>query len=88
METPSGEGLDAAIDSAILSLLAKRAPGKSICPSEAARAVAPEDWRALLKAVRTRAAVLSSEGRLEITRKGKAIPPDQARGVVRLRLPP
>jgi len=37
---------DGSAEAAILSLLAEREAGKSICPSEAARRLDPETWRA------------------------------------------
>ena len=47
---------DAAIEQAILALLAERAPGKTICPSEVARALAQDNeaqWRPMMPAVRS-----------------------------------
>lgn len=80
---------------AIWSLAVARGPAKTLCPSEAARAIsnAGEDaWRAALPAVREAAADLAREGRLEVCQRGKAI--DSATSVaewpggpVRLRLP-
>lgn len=75
------------VEAAILSLLAERGPGKSICPSDAARAVDPEGWRRLLGQVRATAVGLARQGRLEITRHGKPADPDAFKGVYRLRLP-
>ena len=49
---------------AILALLARRRPGTTICPSEAARALAGDDdaaWRPLMPAVREAAAALADE---------------------------
>ncbi|MEO1329866.1 MAG: DUF3253 domain-containing protein [Pseudomonadota bacterium] len=77
-----------AIAAEILALVAARGPGKSICPSEAARALDPDDWRRLMGAVRAEAAALARSGRLTILRKGRPIDPDAMRGVVRLALPP
>lgn len=82
---------DDALAAAILALLAARGPAKSICPSEAARAVAgsdqPEAWRRLMPATRRAAAALAKAGRIEIARKGRVVDPDAVKGVVRLRLP-
>ena len=52
------------IEDAIFSLLAERGPGKSIDPSEAARAVDAEGWRRLLPQVRSTAVGLARQGRL------------------------
>ena len=71
---------------AILDLLQKRGPGKTICPSEAARAVDPTGWRDLMEPTRAVARELTAEGTLEITQKGQAVDPDSARGAIRLRL--
>ena len=75
---------DAAVTAAILRLTEERGAGKTICPSEAARAVAPEDWRRLMPAVRRSAVALAKDGRIVITRKGKPADPDDFRGVYRL----
>jgi hypothetical protein len=79
-------------EAAIMALVAERGHEKSICPTEAARALAgnPADdsWRAKLSPVRLAAARLAKAGRIEILRKGKPVAPEDARGVVRLRLAP
>ena len=74
------------IERTILALLAQRAPGRTICPSDAARALA-DDWRPLMGAVRETAAGMTDEGRLEVTQRGAVVDPRAARGPVRLRLP-
>ena len=72
---------------AILSLLAEREPGKSICPSEAARLAAGEgEWRSLMSAVRTEGRALAGEGLIEVTKKGKPVDPETVKGVIRFRL--
>jgi hypothetical protein len=74
---------------AILALLAARRAGATICPSEAARALAgddPTDWRPLMAPVREAAAVLADEGRVEVTQRGRAVDARAARGPVRVRL--
>ena len=75
------------IEDAVFALLTARDPGKTICPSEAAKAVDPEGWRRLMPQVRATAVGLARAGRLEITRKGRAVDPDAFKGVYRLRLP-
>ena len=57
---------------------------KSICPSEVARALAPA-WQGLMTRVRMVAIALVREDRIEILRKGKPVPPDMVKGVIRLR---
>ena len=67
---------------AILRLLAERASGKTICPSEAARAMDPEGWRGRMDAVRAAGAALAAEGRLVVSQRGERVPPD-APGAIR-----
>jgi hypothetical protein len=79
-----------ALEAAILSLTAARGPGRTICPSEAARAVGgghPDGWGPLMQPARKIAVRLMKEGRIVITRKGRPVDPDDFRGVYRLRLP-
>ncbi len=75
------------IEAAILDLLGKLAPGKSISPEEVARAVDPEGWRRQLSQVRSTAVGLARAGRLVILRHNKPADPDDFKGVWRMRLP-
>jgi len=71
---------------AILELLAQRDPGKTICPSDAARAMGGDDgFRPLMPVVRDAARALVAEGRIEVTQRGEPVDPDRARGAIRLR---
>jgi hypothetical protein len=75
---------DQEIERAILALLEQRDEGKTICPSEAARALAgDDDFRALMDPVRR---VADGMPEVEITQKGRAVQLDAARGPIRLRL--
>ena len=74
----------AAITAEIIRQVEERGPGKSICPSEVAQALAPENWRGLLTLVRQAAAALAAEGQIDILRKGKPVAPEDMRGVIRL----
>ena len=74
-----------AIAAEILARVAARGPGRSICPSEVARALSP-DWRSLMEAVRDEARRLAAEGRIEITQRGARVDPASARGPIRLAL--
>jgi hypothetical protein len=58
----------------ILSLLAERAEGATICPSEAARRLAgPQgDWRAEMEAVHAAADALLATGTIALSWKGEA----------------
>ncbi len=76
-------------EQAILDLLADRDPGKTICPSEAARALAGDDgFRPLMGLVRDAAGELRARGLLEVTQRGVVVDPATARGPIRLRLCP
>ncbi len=76
---------DLEIEAAILALVEARGPTKSVCPSEAARALAPA-WQPLMGPVRRVAVQLARAGRIHILRKGKPVDPAEVRGVIRLRL--
>lgn len=75
------------IESAIFDRLAAAGPGRSICPSEVARELEPEQWRRMLPRVRAVAIGLMRQGRLVIVKKGKPVNPEALKGVIRLRLP-
>ncbi|WP_286275939.1 DUF3253 domain-containing protein [Mycobacterium antarcticum] len=64
----------------------ERGPSKTICPSDAARAVGGQDWRGLMDDARDVARELAKAGDVEITQKGNALDPDAAwRGPIRIR---
>ena len=71
----------------IMRQVTERGVGKSICPSEVARAYG-EDWQKLMPHVRNAARGLSREGLIDILRKGRPVDPETVRGVIRLRLRP
>jgi hypothetical protein len=77
----------AALEQAILQLLEGRAREATICPSEAARVVAPGAWRELMEPARAAARRLAAAGRIEITQRGRVVEPASIRGPVRLRRP-
>ena len=84
---------DAALERAILDLLAQRPAGATICPSEPARRVAqatpnaaPEAWRALLDRARRAANRLAARNIIDITQNARPVDPSTARGPIRLRL--
>jgi hypothetical protein len=85
----SSKTSDSRAEAEILRLVTERGPGKTICPTEAARALAREgeDFRRQLSGVRAAAISLVKAERLIITRKGKPVDPDDFRGVYRLGLP-
>ena len=70
----------------ILHLARERGPGKTICPSDAARAIGGDDWRDLMEDARDVARDLARKGEVEITQKGEVLDPDATwRGPIRIR---
>ncbi|WP_293881248.1 DUF3253 domain-containing protein [Sphingomonas sp.] len=55
-----------------LLLLARRAPDATICPSEVARAIAP-DWRGAMPAVHAAVDGLVHDGRVRLSWKGRTL---------------
>ena len=70
------------VRAAILDLALQRGRGKSLCPSEVAKAFAP-DWRQLMPEVR---AVAAGMPEIMATQNGVEVDPLTARGPIRLRL--
>lgn len=78
------------IERTMLALVEERGAGKTICPSEVARAIGgphPDGWGPLMQPVRRVAVALAKEGRIAILRKGRPVDPDDFRGTYRLALP-
>ena len=76
------------IEAAVLRLLAAAGAGRTVNPTDAARALEPgPNWHVLMPAVRRAAVGLALAGRLVIYRKGKPVDPNDFRGVYRLGLP-
>ncbi len=71
-----------------LRLLQQRGAGKSICPSEVARALDADAWRELMDAVRDEAAAMAQRGEITIPQGDAVLDPAALRGPLRLRLPP
>lgn len=88
-QSMTSQDLDQLIEATVLALLSERSPEASVCPSEVARALFPQDeeaWRAAMPRVRAVAVVLARRGRLRITRKGVTLAPEQlGSGPIRLR---
>ena len=74
----------ARLEEAIVELVTEQGPGKTLCPSEVARAVDPDNWRSLMDPVRRAANRLAKRGRIEIRQRGQAVCPESARGAIRL----
>ena len=85
----SGEK-DAALEAAILELLAERGRDQTICPSEAAKNVGGEetrrDWEGLMEPARAAAHRLAGVGKVAITQHGQVVDPATAKGPIRLQL--
>jgi Protein of unknown function (DUF3253) len=68
----------------ILDLALQRAPDRSFCPSEAAKALSA-NWRPLMPMVRTTAAAMPE---ILATQRGQPVDPITAKGPIRLQLRP
>ncbi|MEM7754415.1 MAG: DUF2256 and DUF3253 domain-containing protein [Planctomycetota bacterium] len=79
--------IDEQLEAAILELIAARGPGKTICPSEAARAVDADGWREHMEPARAAARRLVAQDKAQIFQKGKLADPSTARGPIRVGLP-
>jgi hypothetical protein len=77
--------IDQSLEAAILDLLKRRGVGKTICPSEVARQVAPDGWESLMERTREAARRLVAAGEIVITQQGKVVDPSNAKGAIRLR---
>lgn len=73
------------IERAIVALLRERGE-RTACPSEVARRIAPEDWRAWMSEVRAVASQLQARGVVEGRQRGAAIDIATAKGPIRLAL--
>lgn len=88
MDEPDSAVSDRDMERAILELLATRAEAATICPSEAARAVAGEQWRRQMDAARAAAQRLVAAGAVDITQRGEVVDLATARGPIRIRRRP
>lgn len=77
--------VDTALEASIRDLLASRARGATICPSEAARAVGGDDWRDLMEPARAAARRLVAGGEVDVTQGGHVVDPSTAKGPIRVR---
>lgn len=77
--------VDRDLEYAILSLLDQRAGGATICPSEAAKAVSPSEWRELMEPSRAAARRLVASGEVVITQRGQVVDGSTVKGPIRIR---
>ena len=81
----SVETAGADLEAEVLRMRDARSGSATTCPSEIARAVAPEDWRPLMEPVREAARRLRNRGEVEWLQGGQVVDPSTAKGPVRLR---
>ena len=62
------------LEAKILEMLGRRADGATLCPSEVARFVAPDDWRVKMSAVHAATDKLVSRGEISLSWKGEPMP--------------
>lgn len=82
MTTPS----PADVRAVLLDLVRRRGSGKTVCPSEVARALSPDGWRGLMEDVRQEAYRMADDGLVDITQRGDVVDGRTARGPIRVRL--
>lgn len=88
-ETADDEADRARLAAAITTLLGHRGPAKTICPSDAARAVGGDRWRTLVPVAREVARAMARRGEVEITKKGVVQDVDaEWKGPIRIRTAP
>jgi len=86
-EEPTEAGRDDRLRAVVLTLAGHRAPDRTICPSDAARAVGGEGWRSLMDPVREVVRDLARSGEVEVVQRGEVLDPDRPwRGPVRIRV--
>ncbi len=77
---------DQQLEEAMMALLASRDDGATICPSDAARALADDDtWRDLMEPARRAARRLVARGQVVVTQGGEVVDPETATGPIRIR---
>ncbi|MCZ9631165.1 DUF3253 domain-containing protein [Rhodococcus sp. BH5] len=69
----------------IRELLNARSAESSICPSDVARAAAPDNWRPLMESVREAARHMVADGEVQITQGDEVVDPESVRGPIRIR---
>lgn len=85
---PTPAQLDERLTAATLALARHRGPDKTICPSDAARAVGGPKWRSQLDAARDAARTLARAGEVVILQRGEPVDLDADwHGPVRIRVP-
>ena len=83
-EPASEAGARDRLAAAIRTLLRRRRPESTICPSDAARVAGGPDWRTLMPSARAVAAELAATGLVEVRQRGQRVDPATATGALRL----
>jgi hypothetical protein len=74
------------LEAAVLALAHRRAPDKTICPSDAARALGGAGWRDDMDLARDVVRALATEGTVEVLQRGEPVPADaEWTGPIRVR---
>lgn len=85
-EPPTEDSRRRRLEAAVLALARKRAPDKTICPSDAARAVGGEAWRGDMDLAREVVRALAVEGAVAVLQRGEPVAADASwRGPIRVR---
>jgi hypothetical protein len=74
------------ISTAILTLAEERGADKTICPSEVARQLYPDDWRKYMPEIRKIAFALRDAGKVMITQKGNEVLGNEVVGPIRIKI--
>lgn len=74
------------ISETILLLATQRGKDKTICPSEVAREISPDDWRTYMREVRKEAFVLRDAGKVRIMQKGAEVAGSEVVGPIRIQI--
>ena len=75
---------DRALENILVRLLAERASSATVCPSEVARAVEPQEWRPLMERSRRAGRRLAARGVVVFRKQGRIVDPSTAKGAVRV----
>lgn len=70
----------------IIRMATERGPGKTICPSEVARAMFAQNWRNHMNEIRDTAIKLQQQGKVSITQKGVEISVEDIKGPIRIKI--
>jgi hypothetical protein len=85
-ESPSASFRAERLGAVTLTLARHRAPDRTICPSDVARAIGGAGWRSLMEPVWEVVRDLARAGEVEVTQRGEVLDPDRPwTGPVRIR---